>query len=298
MELAAFALQPPIPPEAAVSEMGSPEASGVVYSSEMAKQPKSAETEHAGRHLIPDWLKIALAVITSVLVVGAWVLIQYLPARIDSQTTALREDVSGLKADMGSVKQSVERIDRTINDLLKVAMEKAFSAEAGGQASLKEDLELGQRLARIARDMGYKVDPQIVAQAGISYLEIAAEKPPLRHLAWNAATELINYRSYLNATAAVMPPMPATTLAGPGMVVSPGSMVENLAFEGGTYTLNGAILKDVVFRNARIRFVDGPIHLENVYFQNCTLEIRFSTQRTKLGCALLASAAVSVRLPS
>lgn len=269
----------------------------VVYFDQMEKPPKPAPTAQKQQYL-PDWFKQAIAVGLIVFGGAAWVLVYYVPAKIDSQTKSLSEDVSSLRTEVAGVKQSIDRIDRTIGDLLKPAMERLFGGKPGGQASLRQDLELGIQLAKTARGIGYKANPQTVAQTGMSYINIATRDPQLAGLAWQAATELMNYRSFLNADLNVRSSAPTTTLAGPGVVVSPGAGLENLVFEGGTQTLDGGILKNVVFRNARIRFTGGAVHLQNVYFQGCTFEVTPSPEGTKLARVLLASAAVTADISS
>jgi hypothetical protein len=47
---------------------------------------------------------------------------------------------------------------------------------------------------------------------------------------------------------------------------------EYIIMKGGVLDVDGLILKKVIVMNARILYRGGPIHLEGVYFVNCTFE--------------------------
>ena len=61
--------------------------------------------------------------------------------------------------------------------------------------------------------------------------------------------------------------------------------------------LDGMRMKNVIVRNATVEYSGGALDLENVYFVNCKLEIHLSPAGKRLGEELLASAAVTFKLP-
>jgi hypothetical protein len=56
---------------------------------------------------------------------------------------------------------------------------------------------------------------------------------------------------------------------------------------GGGFTLDGLELKHVVFRDVHVGYDGGPIEMEDVYFFNCTFDLRRTVGGENLAVAFL-----------
>ncbi len=153
---------------------------------------------------LPDWLKSALAVVLPLLLAGWGVLNVYLPDKITSQTSGISGDVSSLKTDMGNAKGDIQRIDANVNgmltDLVNGILETLKGLRAQKASVSRQTLVLAANIARDAKRGKVPTDPAIVAEAAQDVLQIAAGGSELKDVAWTTATELANYRSFLNAS--------------------------------------------------------------------------------------------------
>lgn len=154
-----------------------------------------------------------------------------------------------------------------------------------------------------------KIDPTIVKDAGVKFVEASQNAPA----AWDAALAFLNYKSFLNSLASGSPisdsvgpimiestkyNIPEANVLEPfrehGQLTVPSNAPnipqfrslrapnpnENttvgpsfLVFEGGVLLLDGLYLKRIVFRNTHIVYHGEPITLDNVFFIDCTFEI-------------------------
>jgi hypothetical protein len=60
--------------------------------------------------------------------------------------------------------------------------------------------------------------------------------------------------------------------------------------------LDGYYLKNVILRDLRLSYQGGPVRLENVYFVNCTFDIKPGLETEKFALAMLGSNALSFSL--
>ena len=157
-----------------------------------------------------------------------------------------------------------------------------------------------------ARAAKIKISADVIAATGKKFVDLSKNDPT----AWNAALAFVNYRSFLNADeepSLKNPDSSATTTSyyrinyldsgGRLPAISaygqaPSSQAARLnsigsnfnkwrplskAFvvvEGGSgVVIDNMDMKNIVFRNTRIRYAGGPVIMENVYFVNCTFEL-------------------------
>jgi hypothetical protein len=164
----------------------------VVYFDEMAQKS------------LPEWLKTALTVLVPLLVAEWLVLNVYLPDKITSQTSGISGDVSSLKTDMGNARSDIQRIDANVNGMLKDLVNGILETLKGLRAQKasvsRQTLILAANVARDAKRGKVLTDPAAVAEAAQDVLQIAAGGSELKDVAWTTATELANYRSFLNAS--------------------------------------------------------------------------------------------------
>ncbi len=311
----------------------------IVYSADMAT-PKKPD---AARLAVPDWLKISLAVIVPLLV-ALWAFSTlYLPAKIDSQTKEMSNDISSLKTDLTDIRSNVQRIDGTVNGMLKDTFNAVLgylkSAKHASADLSRRDLQLAVNLASAAMRANVEADPNAVAEAGKAAIALT-ENPKLSGAAWKAVGTFLDYRSFLNRQLAPHPKQPgnhtppynryfpynAINLGAfpPGsksvkMQVNfhgeappsdaalmdllskppPPGLTSGAAFitvdGGGGIVLDGYRMKNVIIQNAEILYSGGPVVLDNVYFVNCTFNVRQSPNGVRLGQSILASASTTFK---
>jgi hypothetical protein len=73
------------------------------------------------------------------------------------------------------------------------------------------------------------------------------------------------------------------------------NQISGLTFQNVTQTLDGAVWKDVVFVNSRIRYRGGRLQLDHVRFVNCTFEVSQNDRGTQFAKGVaLGSEAVTI----
>jgi hypothetical protein len=157
------------------------------------------------------------------------------------------------------------------------------------------------RVVRQAREEAQKIDPTVVSAAGQNYLQASVSQPE----AWKAASELLQYKSSLNASSAASlldqinyknvtwtrsnplskkwegrlgfigkgeganaADLREIESPGANLVSSPSYVVLN----GGNVDLDGIFMKRVIIFNAHVIYRGRPTHLDTVYFINCTFD--------------------------
>ena len=168
-----------------------------------------------------------------------------------------------------------------------------------------------------ARTGSIKVAPELLANAGAKFIEASEVHP----MAWEATTEPLAYRSFLNAD--YIPKLNDLTLvsnekytfslnvhndehfnfqiyhAGGRTTPENSARLETLTLPNQTTPNIGLIvidskhntigiddffMKNVIIRNSVIEYKGGPLKLQNVYFVNCTF--KFPTVEPSRGLAL------------
>jgi len=163
----------------------------------------------------PDWVKQSVLTICGVGAIAAWFSIWHVPALIDSHNQGMSTDIATLKADVGNTKTDIQRIDSTVNGMVKQLLEAELESVKGIKKQntdvARDKLNFVSSLLGNAKQAGIAADPTIVAEAGKSTLELA-KNPSLRDAAWNANRYMLAYRSFLNSreipSAQPMTPVP------------------------------------------------------------------------------------------
>jgi hypothetical protein len=266
---------------------------------------------NSGQMKFPAWVKQVFGTVAVVGTMLAWFVVYYVPAKIDSQTQGLSNDVSSLKTDMADVKGNVQRIDTNVNGLLKDLLEAELRSLKGISKQppniVTEKLRLVSDVVDRARQAGIHVNPSIVADAGNSALEASANSA-LQPVAWKTSQQLLDYRSYLTPKPA--PPESAQT--GPTSKMWSTSVLPFTVTSVTVYSfttnreemaryeqfneprnetvpngpsliaLNGAagdldiddhVARNVIFDHLHIIYKGGRLELRNVLFVDCTFDI-------------------------
>ena len=167
--------------------------------------------------------------------------------------------------------------------------------------------------------MPFKLPPSVVQENGLRFVE-ASEKNPA---AWNTVLAFLDYKSFANTLAVNIPyykvdtaepPVTHINIAAPPGLQPPkffsaGIAPKDMAAQimklgededkgksfgvayifgyGGTAILDGMQLQNVVFRGVHIVYRGGPVKMNNVFFLNCTFEMKPDTNTLKLASAAL-----------
>jgi len=198
-----------------------------------------------------------------------------------------------------STRQDISRIDgnvQRIQDQLTAIQLKQLSINPESPQSIKD----AQNLLNTAQQKKIQIDNATIRDVSTTFAKAAKANPD----AWEVVTELVNYRSSLNAN--LSSPLanlelhpetdylyPTTDIIGTfahygaapisraakfnpiGVNSNPGRTTGDLflAVDNSTITLDNMEIKSVVFSNSTILYTGGAVILENVYFINCKFRI-------------------------
>jgi hypothetical protein len=260
---------------------------------------------------IPVWVKQTISTVVLVAAMLAWFALYYVPAKIDSETRDLSNDVSSLKTDVADVKGNIQRIDSKLEGLLKDLVDSELKSLKGVSrlpSNIASDrLSFVASIVGRAQEAGVRADPSVVADAGNSALE-ASVVTSLRPVAWKASQQLLDYRSYLTPKPAPPPsaqsgppskmwstgvlPFTITSLTvysftthrqdmavferfGEGRTqnVPNGPSLISFNGAGGNLQIDNHMVRNAIFSNLHIIYKGGKLDLKNVLFVDCTFDI-------------------------
>jgi hypothetical protein len=120
----------------------------------------------------------------------------YLPKELENNRQLLRSDTAqqlgSMTQDLAVLKSQVASISAIIPELMKEKL------KAKG-AQLKESLNSVGSIAKKAREEKLETDSSALGEVGVQVLRIGDKNSDLSSAAWQATTELLNYRSFLNS---------------------------------------------------------------------------------------------------
>lgn len=282
---------------------------------------------------IQIWQKQVFWAVAFVAGLLAWFAFYHVPALIDSQTKGMSIDVSSLKTDVGNLKGEIQRVDSTMNGMMKELLDAQLASlkelKKLSTKDAKERLDFVVRITRKAKEAHVLADPRIVTEAGKNTLELV-NNHELRTTAWNTIEQLSAYRSFLNIGAVPSFPdakpthefsvacrilkKPAEGETGGIEVKLSGtaprdkaallyelsapkfeSTVEFFIVSGKNCAiiLDGQRMRNVIIRDSVIEYNGGAVVLDKVYFVNCTFKMRQVPPSVKLSERVLASVSVN-----
>jgi hypothetical protein len=182
-----------------------------------------------------------------------------------------------------------------------------------------KNIEAATEVLTRAQAAGVQISPVAIEKTGRRFVNAANQNPKT----WDAALNFLEYKSFINSFSPALPPQiheqhvllgthyaPNPPLgSGPikmfyrgyskkedsaqfmqiGHDLDQGSAYGLSIFlaEGGGQILDGMQFKNVVFRDVRIVYNGGPVRMNNVYFVNCTFEMRQLPNSQNLALAML-----------
>jgi len=173
-------------------------------------------------------------------------------------------------------------------------------------------------LLSAAKDQKIVLDRQIVAETGKKFVQASPQSPA----AWDAALGFLNYKSYVNSVSPLLPNLRDARIVGThyrlpplkegqryptfthlGIVPKESAAQFNLIGQdynanlstgdayliatGGDLPIDGMELRNVAFINVHITYDGGPVRIKNVYFINCTFEMKTAPSTQNLALAVL-----------
>jgi hypothetical protein len=242
-----------------------------------------------------------------VIAVGAIAFIQFhaATARIANETTFEAKTTDTLNG----INDHLKKIDNALS-LIQIQQAASDPTDKDGALEAKKAIEA-------ARVNSVQLPPDLILQAGAKFVRGSFQNPS----AWDAAVAFLNYRSYSVAVTQTFPsPQGALETPAFSLMVPPtehppyisekGATPEEAAAriypigenpnkaaetgveyyfaKGGGMVLDKMELKNVVFTGVHIVYGGGPVHLNHVFFVNCTFEMPRVDNTRNFALALLA----------
>jgi len=244
----------------------------------------------------PDWLRESLA--ASIVMVGAsFIIVQYIPAAIHSETASQATNISSLKASVDQIKQDVRDIKTDIKDTLNRALDHSTQGQGASATdrTKRSAIEKGTAAIKLANDFGVDLDAKIVSNFGQKAAtaatpnEMKAVKIVAAHLSQTETTNgestqywpaVLKFVQSVSAATSSFVQQPGTvpvvykpgvkiTTTASGTIVSGGEAVATGPIVGKSFTFNGGVIEDVTFVRCRIQFTNLAVSMHNVRFVDC-----------------------------
>jgi hypothetical protein len=208
----------------------------------------------------------------------------------------------------------LKKIDNTLSSI-------QLASAAGDPVNPKNALE-AKRLVTAAHQNAIQLPPAVVQENGLRFVEVSERSPE----AWATVLAFLSYKSFVNTLAINIPDYKVDNAetniiigAPPGQQppkfffagIAPKDSaaqammigkdkdagesfgVAYLLANGGTALLDGMQFRNVIFRDVRIMYSGGPLKMTNVFFLNCTFEMKPETNTLKLASAALEPGAAT-----
>jgi hypothetical protein len=214
------------------------------------------------------------------------------------------------KDTLDHINDHLKKIESTLSTI-------QLTSAASDPVNPKNALE-AKRLVTVAHQNSVQLPSAVIQENGQKFIE-ASEKSPV---AWDTALAFLDYKSFVNTLAINLPTIKpdasratthVTTDHPPGLknpnffwvgtapreqaaqVMKIGKDLDaeqalGVAFlfgYGGGMILDGMQLRNVVFQEVHIVYSGGPLKMTNVFFLNCTFEMKPDTNTLKLASAAL-----------
>jgi hypothetical protein len=240
--------------------------------------------------------------------------------------TSIKSDIAAIKSQVSSLADDVRLLkDHAMKSQLKLGTDVLGADPLAGSRYLSD-------VANVAKRDKVSVNPQLLVEPTEQVLRIASSGPTAS-AAWQAALDLVSYRSFLNeidapldkdyrmlnetdpnwriswdldgdrtkvrlfVSGGAVPGGRAAIYDRIGQEVSISRGPARFTLTGpGIAHIDGLHLKNVIFKNIHIRYSGGPIILENVYFVNCTFDAAPSDKSRLLVSEIVKSAGVSLKI--
>jgi hypothetical protein len=245
---------------------------------------------------------------------------------IASDVNTLKSEVSTLQGSANTLHGDTVATNKRIDDLLEKALERAFPTPTASKATVRDSLKQTGEVIQFAKSENIRLNPLLLANYGKQVSSLNYD-PGVSGEAWKTLSTLLEYRAFLNtALAPSLPDVRKLAAGGMSIVCGPTSPASyfSTGFSGYNSTGHGALfyplsedrktplpshvsnvqfiivdsrdcpitlddyrLRNVVIRGATIVYNGGPLEMDNVYFINCTFQLKQSKPAQAFANAIL-----------
>jgi len=242
---------------------------------------------------------------------------------VAAQVNIVLEKSGGVQETLKQVKETVDRTDeklKTLEPFIHEVIQRQFENVAKlSTGALIPRIPALNNLVAVAKSQNVAVEPNIVTEVGTKLVDASHQNAE----AWDAALRWVGYKSFNNRFSSQLPDTtnvpefrdnyvinipngadhPTFSLKGlvsadnaaqedyignaarnKGMTSGPEWIIP----EGGAVGLDGLYLKNVVFHNVYIQYFGAPLIMKNVYFIDCTFDMKVEPKTQQFALALLA----------
>lgn len=284
----------------------------------------SASDSPQGRraqYLVVAITAVVIPLVGVAIMLGAWIE-PHLRADAKSDmknevTDQLRDPLKQIGDIAGDVREIKGKLEILAPLIQKYTAQRLNEARTLTPKDLVAHLSELRNLATIARKEKITVKPGAVEEVGKKLVKAGNVE------AWNAAVEFLNYKSFLNSVLSV----PVNTVIGTGALQTQyietapvgqtpahfavtgavpreqaaqflhiGNRDPNesnslgndwIIAENGNTIIDNMQMRKVIFRNVHVVYNGGPLRMKEVYFLNCTFEVRQQLNGNALAVAVL-----------
>jgi hypothetical protein len=273
------------------------------------------------------WISLLLAIVlAAVTLFGSYWLNhrkEWWNGDVAAQVNIVLEKSGGVQETLKQVKETVDRTDeklKTLEPFIHEVIQRQFENVAKlSTGALIPRIPALNNLVAVAKSQNVAVEPDIVTEVGTKLVDASHQNAE----AWDAALRWVGYKSFNNRFSSLLPDTtnvpefrdkyvinipngadhPIFSLKGlvsadnaaqedyignaarnKGMTSGP----EWIIAEGGAVGLDGLYLKNVVFHNVYIQYFGAPLIMKNVYFIDCTFDMKVEPKTQQFALALLA----------
>jgi hypothetical protein len=227
------------------------------------------------------------------------------------------KQIGEIAGDVREIKGKLEVLDPLIQ---KFTGERLSDAGKLDSKQLLARLPELKTLATIAKKESITVKPEVVETVGTKLVKAGNMD------AWNTALDFVNYKSFLNFSLSIQ----VRTVVGDGTLTTvynwntPNGMARAkfsiagavpqgnaahfrsigkpdpnessalgndwIIVDGGGLVIDGMDMRKVIFRNVYILYDGAPLQMQDVYFINCTFQIKQQSNGERLALAVLRPA--------
>jgi hypothetical protein len=232
-------------------------------------------------------------------------------------TDQLRDPLKQIGDIAGDVREIKGKLDILAPLIEKLTAQRLDEARTLSPKDLIAHLPELRNLATIARTEKITVKPEAVAEVGKKLVDARSAD------AWNTAVNFLNYKSFLNvllsvrvnsvvgtgtlqtkyietvptgqqgahfSIAGVVPREQAAqflTIGGPDPNSDNPLGNDWILASDGSLIIDNIQMKKVIFRNVHVVYNGGPLRMQDVYFLDCTFEVRQRSNGEALAVAVL-----------
>ena len=263
---------------------------------------------------LKDWGGLAVIVTVSLFILQQWSEYSSFRGTADLRISQVEKSADKINERVGQVEKSLEKLNDRIDF---IQLRQIVSSPINTQ-----NAKLARQIAISAKSEGRAIDPGLVEETGKKLISSSHQVPD----AWGTAVQFLNYKSFRNQFSNLIPDSRNATprkgsqyrgfLPNEGknpFYISIGAVGtapintaaefhpigedpnQNMEFgdavifvQSDALQLDNMQMRNVVLKDSRILYDGGPLLMSNVFFVNCTFEVKETRYSQGLLMAALA----------